>query len=80
MQLQEIERSDRLGPDSCIISNSIFNCCRYVYVCFAADLISGGERLFKIVMTLVILTFSLQWLLVLHIQGLADFTNTNTGF
>ena len=56
---------------------------RYIYVCYAADLISKGEKLFNVVMTLVILTFSLQWVLIFIVEGIknlvkeCNFSTTN---
>ena len=42
---------------------------RYVYVCYAADLAAGGERLLNIVTVVVIAAFSLQFFIIETVVG-----------
>ena len=54
---------------------------RYVYVCYAADLASGGEQLFKILINLLILALCLPWVIIYPIIGSSinfkSFANTS---
>ena len=52
-----------------LIHNTIFTIVRYVYVCYAADLAAGGERLLNIVTVVVIAAFSLQFFIIETVVG-----------
>ena len=54
------------------IKNFKINCnewWRYIYVRFASDLASSGDKLFKILVSVSILTFCLQWLIIYPVVG-----------
>ena len=57
--------SQKLQP---VFVNDIF-LERYIYVRFAADLLISGERLFNILISLAVLTFCLQWLIIWPFRG-----------
>ena len=42
---------------------------RYIYVCHAVALASGGERLLKIVISVAVAAFSLQWMILYPVKG-----------
>ena len=42
---------------------------RYIYVGFAADLAAAGEKLLNILITVVVVAFSLQWIIIYPIIG-----------
>ena len=42
---------------------------RYVYVCFAADLAAAGNKTLHILVIIFVVTFSLQWIIIIPIIG-----------
>ena len=48
---------------------------RYIYVAYAADLVSGGEKLLNILIGVTVTIFSLQWIIVYPVIGQASQPN-----
>ena len=46
-----------------------YDCFRYIYVCYAADLASGGERLLNMLISVVIVALCLPWVIIYPIIG-----------
>ena len=54
-----------------ILSQSHDLMSRYIYVAYAADLVSGGEKLLNILIGVTVAIFSLQWIMVYPVVGQA---------